>query len=180
MSSSSEVGHQQAVAVLMDSRQTVREFIGRASERMDPTVGRRPETDIKSPGADPIAVLHVRMHNALMDYHDQLAHRADELEELWTEELEGGISLADLPEYRYRSTSERVERRDGARGQVTETEEYRMLLPLTVVVDAYQQLNKCVDELGLFPRKKRTPLHAVKWDPEDYDEPTVDSIERPS
>lgn len=177
MPDDTDLGHSYYVQSVMQARANVEEAIDMAGEHFDPTVSKRSVASIEA--RDGAAVLHVRMHMALMNYHSQVGVRADDLGSLWTDPFYSDLSLATLGEYRFKFVEEPVVSGGGPRMMTTEVEKYRVLLPLEAVSAAKAQLDRCVDEIGLFPKKKKRPLYEVKRDPEDYDEPAKPGIPKP-
>lgn len=159
MADDTDAGHQYYVKGLMESRSNVREAIALASERFDPKTFRRPEQAIKARETN--AILHVRMHTALMDYYDQIVPYHETLGSFWEESFytievgseEREISLSDLDEYRHQYQTEVQETNNGPKGRQQAEVRFRVLLPLEVVIAAYTQLNKCANELEFIPQR---------------------------
>lgn len=177
MSGAAEAGQATWVNRVIDASDLVGEAIINASGEIDPTVSRRPESEVTKPYSP--ARTHWQANERLMYYRDKVAVRKDDLNDLWYGEFVPNHSLESIGRYHLKRVEEAVMDGGGPQMATPNKVRYRLLLPLEVIVQAKQRLDRCVDELGYLPKKKKRPLYEIKWDPEEYDEPVKESIQRP-
>lgn len=160
MSGEAQATRERAARDVLDAKTLVRQLKFKTSKRFDPmTCWRRIEA---IQAGMPDASDHVTMHESLMDYRSEVKTYADELGSLWDDAFTRMVlddevvelSLADMGEYQHLRQTRSETDRDGAKGLVTYDVEYRFLFPLSVVRDAYEQLNKCALRIGLLPQAK--------------------------